>query len=77
MPIIVGTVLLVIAGAVYIGSRWRRAPQTYRAMFVVAVGYLLAGIVLGGSIVGREMLPSSNDVAKALGTDVATKGPER
>ena len=44
-------------------------------MFVVAVGYLLAGIVLGGSIVRRDMLSSRNDVAKALGTDVATKGP--
>jgi endonuclease YncB( thermonuclease family) len=45
-------------------------------MFVVAVGYLRAGIVLGGSIVRRVILPSSTDfVTKAPITDVATKGP--
>jgi endonuclease YncB( thermonuclease family) len=44
-------------------------------MCVVAVGYLLAGIVLGGSIVRRVMLQSSIDVStKASSTDVATKG---
>jgi hypothetical protein len=39
--------LLVIAGAFYIHLRWRRAPQAYRAMIALALGYFIAGAVAG------------------------------
>ena len=67
LPIIVGFILLLTAGAVYVRLRWRRAPQAYRAMVVVAAGYLVVGAVLGGWVVHLMMLPSS--------TAVAMKGP--
>ena len=69
MPI--ATILLLTAGAVYIRVRWRRAPQAYRAMIAIAVGYLVAGVVLGGWIVIRVMQPSTNAVA-AKGTSVGS-----
>ncbi len=67
MPIIIGLILFVAAGAVYIRLRWGRAPQAYRAMVAIATAYLLMGAVLGGWILHRAMLPSS--------TAVATKSP--
>jgi hypothetical protein len=45
--------LLMIAGALYIRLRWRRAPQAYRAMIALALGYFIAGAVAGAWVVHR------------------------
>jgi hypothetical protein len=44
---IVATVALAAGGALYIRLRWRRSPQAYRAMLVVAACYFVAGSLMG------------------------------
>ena len=44
--IIVAAVLLV-GGALYICLGWRRSPRAYRAMFVLAACYFVAGSMVG------------------------------
>jgi hypothetical protein len=41
------TVALVLGGALYIRLRWRRSPQAYRAMIVLAACYFVTGSILG------------------------------
>ena len=38
---------LVVAGALYMRLRWRRAPQAYRAMIALAACYFVAGLMTG------------------------------
>jgi len=41
---------IIVGGALYMRLRWRRAPQAYRAMAVLAVCYFAAGSILGAWI---------------------------
>jgi hypothetical protein len=68
--------LLVIAGALYIHLRWRRAPQAYRAMIVLGLGYFMAGALVATWVLDRaapqpaELIstkPSAPVVAPASG----------
>src|SRR5271170_5100306 len=44
---IVAALALVLAGALYVWLRWRRSPQAYRAMMVLAACYFVAGALAG------------------------------
>jgi hypothetical protein len=44
------TVALIAGGLLYINLRWRRSPRAYRAMFVLAGCYLIAGTFAGAWI---------------------------
>jgi hypothetical protein len=44
---IIAAVTLVAGGALYIRLRWRRSPQAYRAMLVIAACYFAAGSLMG------------------------------
>jgi hypothetical protein len=44
---LLAALVLVVVGAFYVRLRWRRAPQAYRAMIVLAVCYFVAGSLLG------------------------------
>jgi hypothetical protein len=43
--------VLVVIGALYIRRRWGRSPHAYRAMIVLAIGYFVAGMLVGASLV--------------------------
>jgi hypothetical protein len=45
--------LLVTAGGLYIRLRWRRAPQAYRAMITLALGYFIAGALAATWVMHR------------------------
>lgn len=62
---------LVVGGAFYIQLRWRRAPQAYRAISVVAGVYLIAGGLLGGSLVHSSTRAPSSDRIAAIAPDSA------
>jgi hypothetical protein len=44
-------VVLILSGAFYIYLRWRRSPQAYRAMTVLAACYFVAGAIAGGWLI--------------------------
>ena len=56
---ILGALALVLAGGLYVRLRWRRAPQAYRAMIVLAAGYFIAGALAGGWVMRLVMPPPS------------------
>jgi len=60
-------VALIIIGALYIHVRWRRSPQAYRAMIVLAGCYLIAGGLLGACAV-HVMASRPSEVSKPPGT---------
>ena len=62
---------LVVGGALYIQLRWRRAPQAYRAISVVAGVYLIAGGLLGGSLVHSSTRAPLSDRIAAIAPDSA------
>jgi hypothetical protein len=45
--LIIAAVALIAGGALYMRLRWRRAPQAYRAMLVIAACYFVAGSLVG------------------------------
>jgi hypothetical protein len=55
--------LLLAAGALYIRLRWRRAPQAYRAMIVLALGYFIAGALAATWVLHRAAPQSAEVVA--------------
>jgi hypothetical protein len=56
---ILGALALVLAGGLYVRLRWRRSPQAYRAMIVLAASYFLAGALAGGWLMRLVMPPPS------------------
>jgi hypothetical protein len=64
---IVLAVALVASGALYIRLRWRRSPQAYRAMLVIAACYFVAGSIIGAWVLHlaspRPTVPSTQIAA--------------
>jgi len=57
---------LLIAGAIYVRFRWRRAPQAYRAMIALAACYFIAGSILGAWVlhfVSPQVATPSSSIA--------------
>jgi hypothetical protein len=66
--------LPVAAGALYIRLRWRRAPQAYHAMIVLALGYFIAGALAATWALHRAAPQSAEVVATRPGAPVAASG---
>jgi len=80
---------LIVGGALYIRSRWRRSPQAYRAMIALAACYFVAGSIVGAWVLHlagtnpgiRPAVPSSavantsNPVASATTLNPNYTGP--
>ena len=62
--------VLVIGGALYIGRRWGRSPQAYRAMIALAICYFVAGTVAGVTLM-RATQHHLEPVASAVPAPVA------
>ncbi len=71
MTYVVIATALIAAGALYIRLRWRRSPQAYRAMIVLAVCFLTAGAILGGLLV-HLIAPSPSRRAENATTNPLT-----
>ena len=44
---LVGSVVVLVAGTLYIGLGWRNAPRARRALWIVAITFSLIGGVFG------------------------------
>jgi hypothetical protein len=65
-------VVLVVAGLLYVRFRWRRSPQAYRAMLVLAGCYFVAGAFAGAWIMH---VTARNDGAHVVASSVAANTP--
>jgi hypothetical protein len=63
--------LLVTTGELYIRLRWRHAPQAYRAMIVLALGYFIAGALAATWVLHRAAPRSAELVSTSPSAPVA------